>query len=135
MHEMHETTVTVVGNAATGVDFRETEDGVPVARFRLAATARRWDRRRAAWTEGHISYYTVWAWRSLAANVASSVSLGEPLVVQGRLHIREDEYGGKLRSAAEIEAIALGHDLACGTSVFRRVAEANPALTASSYRS
>lgn len=59
---MNETVVTLVGNAATGVEFRETATG-GMARFRFAVTARRWDREKQFWTDGHTSFYTVWAWR------------------------------------------------------------------------
>ncbi|WFB09529.1 single-stranded DNA-binding protein [Streptomyces sp. LX-29] len=158
---MNETLVTLVGNVATAPDFRQTASGVPLTRFRLAVTARRWDRTRAAWTDGDTSFYTVCAWRTLAANVAASVTIGEPLVVQGRLRIREggrdgsregvgggsrDGFqtgtreggrqaafpeGGREREggrwlSADIEAVAVGHDLARGTSAFRRVSQARP---------
>ncbi|MGP3923017.1 single-stranded DNA-binding protein [Streptomyces sp. 8N616] len=128
--DMSETAVTVVGNAATQVDLWETGEGVPRARFRLAATARRWDRWRQGWTAGHTSYYMVWASHALAANLATSVTVGEPLVVQGWLRVREEEHDGRPRLSADIDATAVGHDLACGTTVFRRVSVANPALTA-----
>lgn len=129
---MGETAVTLVGNAATAVDVWETGEGVPVARFGLAVTARRWDRGRRGWTEGHTSVYTVWARRALATNLAESVTVGEPLVVQGWLRIRREEErdGRPPRVSADVDATAVGHDLACGTSVFRRVSQANPALTA-----
>ncbi|MFD8552162.1 single-stranded DNA-binding protein, partial [Streptomyces fradiae] len=90
---MNDTLVTVVGNVATNVEYRETPTG-GVARFRFAATARRWDRERAAWTDGHTSFYTVNAWRQLGANLAASVAVGEPLVVHGRLRVREEPWGG-----------------------------------------
>ncbi|MEU4894789.1 single-stranded DNA-binding protein [Streptomyces sp. NPDC044780] len=164
---MNESWVTVVGNAATRPDFRETAAGVAVARFRLAATVRRWDRGRNAWVDAYTSFYTVWTWRSLAANVAGSVSLGEPLVVHGTLRVREREWdrergrppqgdgGGMAGTAApgadaapgapgadlgggahqsrrwvtaEIDAVAVGHDLTRGTSAFRRVSQAKPLL-------
>lgn len=89
---MNESWVTVVGNAATRPDFWETAAGVAVARFRLAVTVRRWDRGREAWADAYTSFYTVWTWRTLAANVAGSVSLGEPLVVHGTLRVREREW-------------------------------------------
>ncbi|MCF6525041.1 single-stranded DNA-binding protein [Streptomyces sp. JJ36] len=117
---MHETQTTVVGNVATPVDFRTTEAGVPAARFRLASTVRRFDREREAWHDAYTSFYTVWAWRSLAVNLSSSVSLGEPLVVHGRLRIREDERDGRRVFSAELYASAVGHDLARGTSAFAR---------------
>ncbi|WNE96605.1 single-stranded DNA-binding protein [Streptomyces luomodiensis] len=158
---MNESWVTVVGNAATRPDFWETAAGVAVARFRLAATVRRWDRGRDAWVDAYTSFYTVWTWRSLAANVAGSVSLGEPLVVHGTLRVREREWdrerdrpprgdGGGMAGAAapgapgadlgggahqsrrwvtaEIDAVAVGHDLTRGTSAFRRVSQAKPLL-------
>ncbi len=42
---MNETLVTLVGNAATAVEFRETATG-GMARFRFAVTPRRWDREK-----------------------------------------------------------------------------------------
>ncbi|NBE55258.1 single-stranded DNA-binding protein [Streptomyces boluensis] len=116
---MNETMVTVVGNVATKPVFRETSNG-PVVRFRLAATARFFDRGTQDWKDGHTNFFTVWAWRSLAANVASSVSVGEPLLVRGRLKVRSEERGGQSWTSADIEASALGHDLSRGTSAFRR---------------
>ncbi|MCX5397062.1 single-stranded DNA-binding protein [Streptomyces sp. NBC_00102] len=116
---MNETLVTLVGNAATGVDFRETASG-GMARFRLAVTPRRWDRERQLWADGHTSFYTVWAWRGLASNVAASVSVGEPLLVHGRLKVREEEREGSRRTFVDVEAVAVGHDLSRGSAAFRR---------------
>lgn len=126
---MNETVVTVVGNAATDVICREGAAGGPVARFRLAAASRHWDRVREVWVDGPTSFYTVWARRSLAANLAESVRTGEPLVVRGRLRIRDEEYQGQRRTSADIDATAVGHDLSRGTTVFRRVSPAKPGLT------
>lgn len=128
---MNETVVTLVGNAATGVEFRETAGG-GMARFRFAATARRWDREQQRWTDGHTSFYTVWAWRSLAANLAGSVAVGEPLVVHGRLKVRDEERDGQRRTFVDVDAVAVGHDLTRGTSAFRRVMRGDPGLVARS---
>nr|WSZ96046.1 single-stranded DNA-binding protein [Streptomyces sp. NBC_00857] len=125
---MNDTVVTLVGNVATAVEFRESVTG-GAARFRFAVTSRRWDRQRSVWTDGPTSFYTVWAWRTLGANLAASVSVGEPLVVHGRLRVREEERDGQRRASVEIDAVAIGHDLARGTSAFRRVARASPSLT------
>ncbi|MEU8915018.1 single-stranded DNA-binding protein [Streptomyces nigrescens] len=117
--------VTLVGNAATAVEHRLTAAGVTVARFRLAATSRRWDKAQERWTDGETSFYTVRSWRGLADNVAASVAVGEPLIVQGRLRLREGEQppekGGQRWFSAEVDAVAIGHDLARGTAAFRRV--------------
>lgn len=126
---MNDTVVTVVGNAATDVVCKESASGGPVARFRLAAAGRHWDRARETWVTGPTSFYTVWARRSLAVNLAESVRTGEPLVVRGRLRVREEEYQGQRRTSADIDATAVGHDLSRGTSVFRRVSRAEPGLT------
>ncbi|MFJ1543763.1 single-stranded DNA-binding protein [Streptomyces sp. NPDC088246] len=124
---MNDTLVTLVGNAATGVEFRETATG-GMARFRFAVTPRRWDREKQLWTDGHTSFYTVWAWRTLASNLAGSVSVGEPLVVHGRLKVREEEREGRRRTFVDIEAVAVGHDLTRGTAAFRRVVRGDPGL-------
>ncbi|MGW5823133.1 single-stranded DNA-binding protein, partial [Streptomyces noursei] len=84
---MNDTMVTLVGNVATAVEHRETAAGVSVARFRMAASSRRWDKARECWTDGETSFYTVRSWRALADNVAASVAVGEPVVVQGRLRL------------------------------------------------
>ncbi|KAF4408937.1 MULTISPECIES: single-stranded DNA-binding protein [Streptomyces] len=117
---MNETMLTVVGNAATRVESWTTGEGGSVARFRLAATVRRRDRESGAWTDGPTSFYTVWARRALAANLTASVAVGEPLVVHGRLRVRETEHQGQRRVSADIDATAVGHDLSRGTSAFRR---------------
>jgi single-strand DNA-binding protein len=116
---MNETVVCAVGNVATQPVHREDGRG-QVTRFRLAATPRYWDRERAAWVDGHTNFFTVWTRRSLAANVAASLSVGDPVVVQGRLKVRADTRDGQAHTDVDIEAAAVGHDLARGTSAFRR---------------
>jgi single-strand DNA-binding protein len=122
---MNDTMVTVVGNVATNVEYRETATG-GMARFRFAVPSRRWDRRSGNWTDGPTSFYTVFAWRSLAQNLTGSVSVGEPLLVHGRLKVREEEADGRRRTFVDIDAQAVGHDLTRGTSAFRRVARSRP---------
>ncbi|GGZ26669.1 single-stranded DNA-binding protein 1 [Streptomyces inusitatus] len=145
MAAMNDTLVTVVGNVATQVEYRDTATG-GMARFRIAVTPRRWDRQREVWADGRTSFYTVLAWRTLAANMAGSVSVGDPLLVHGRLRVREEErdasrdFAGdpsadtrevalRRRTFVDIEAVAVGHDLARGTSAFRRVVRSAPNVT------
>ena len=117
---MNETMVCAVGNVATQPVYRETASG-PSARFRLAVTSRYWDREKSTWTDGHTNFFTVWANRQLAANAAASLSVGEPVVVQGRLKVRTElREGQQGRVSADIDAVAIGHDLARGTSAFKR---------------
>ena len=104
---MSNTLVTVIGNVATGVTFRESSNG-GVAWFRFAVPAGRWDSTQGIWVDGSTSFYTVWAWRTLGANLTASVSVGEPLVVHGRLRVRERDWEGQRRLSADIDAVAVG---------------------------
>ncbi|MCC9306323.1 single-stranded DNA-binding protein [Kitasatospora sp. RB6PN24] len=116
---MNETVVTMIGNVASPVQYGQTAGGIPMANFRLASTERRYDRGRAEWVDGDTLWVTVLAWRGLASNVVSSLGKGDPVVVSGRLRVREWEDEGKRRSVVEIDARAIGHDLGRGTSAFR----------------
>jgi single-strand DNA-binding protein len=116
---MNETMVCVVGNVATPPVYREPASGAS-ARFRLAVTSRYWDREKSAWTDGHTNFFTVWANRQLAANTMASLNVGEPVIVQGRLKVRTETRDGTSRTWADIDAVAIGHDLARGTAAFRR---------------
>ncbi|MGA4962434.1 single-stranded DNA-binding protein [Streptomyces pseudogriseolus] len=117
---MNETMVCVVGNVATRPVYRETVSG-PSARFRVAVTARYWDRERNSWADGHTNFFTVWANRQLATNAAASLSVGEPVIVQGRLKVRTETRDGQPEwMSADIDAVSVGHDLARGTTAFRR---------------
>ncbi|WP_217208189.1 single-stranded DNA-binding protein [Streptomyces sp. AC550_RSS872] len=116
---MNETIICAVGNVATQPVYRELATG-PSARFRLAVTSRYLDRGKNEWTDGHTNFFTVWANRQLATNTAGSLNVGDPVVVQGRLKVRSDVREGQSWTSADIDATAIGHDLARGTSAFRR---------------
>lgn len=94
---MNETMVCAVGNVATQPMYRDLATG-PSARFRLAVTARYFDREKNVWTDGHTNFFTVWANRQLATNVAASLSVGDPVVVQGRIEGAD----GSTRRTAEL---------------------------------
>ncbi|MFI8927668.1 single-stranded DNA-binding protein [Streptomyces sp. NPDC053474] len=116
---MNDTMITVVGRVATTPVFRELPSG-PVTRFRLAVTPRHFDRARNEWADGHTNFFTVWARKALGLNAQSSLSVGEQVIVQGRLKIKDEERGGQHWLSVDIDAQAIGHDLARGTSAFRR---------------
>ncbi|GAA3039655.1 hypothetical protein GCM10020229_58580 [Kitasatospora albolonga] len=125
---MNESMVTMIGNVATVVNYSQTAAGVPVANFRMAATERRYDREKGDWVEGDTSWVTVKAWRWLAANVVSSLSKGDPVVVSGRLRVREWGEPEKRHCVVEIDARVVGHDLGRGTTAFRWAVQAKPEL-------
>lgn len=116
---MNETNVCVLGNVATRPVYRDLASGAS-ARFRLAVTSRYWDREKSTWTDGHTNFFTVWANRQLATNAAASLDVGQPVIVQGRLKVRSDVREGQSWTSADIDAVAIGHDLARGTSAFLR---------------
>ncbi|MFE3169814.1 single-stranded DNA-binding protein [Streptomyces sp. NPDC059224] len=126
---MNETLVCAVGNVATQPVYRELAAG-PSARFRLAVTSRYWDREKNTWTDGHTNFFTVWANRQLATNAAASLSVGDPVVVQGRLKVRTESREGQQWTSADIDAVAIGHDLARGTAAFRRAGRPDTAAPA-----
>lgn len=117
---MNETSVTLVGNLVDDPRLRTTETGVDVAGFRVASTARRWDRATGRWSDAGSLFLNVTCWRALAGNAVASLRKGDPVVVTGRLSTRTYEKDGQVRSACELEAIAIGPDLARGIAVFRR---------------
>jgi single-strand DNA-binding protein len=119
---MFDTYVTIVGNVLHEPEMRKTTNtGAIVTTFRIASTARRLDRQSGKWIDGNSLRVRVTCWRALAANVTQSVRVGDPLVVHGRLFTRdwEDEQGAR-RTAYELEAVAVGHDLSRGRAVFER---------------
>ncbi|NYI08331.1 single-strand DNA-binding protein [Allostreptomyces psammosilenae] len=95
--------------------------GASMVTFRLASTPRKYDKEKGGWKDCPSSFYTVVAWKMLGENIAGSVSVGDPLMVMGRLRVREWEGDKQRHTVAEIEAISVGHDLSRGTSAFRRV--------------
>lgn len=116
-------TITVRGFIATKPSLRQTPNNIHVTNFRLASTSRRYDIEKGEWVDaGTTNWYTVSCFRYLADNVAASLNVGDPILVQGRLKIREwSDDAGKKRLAVEIEASALGPDLAMGSAKYSRV--------------
>lgn len=123
---MNDTTVTVVGNAVDTPARRVLDNGTSVVGFRVASTARRFDRDAGAWGDGDSLYLKVTCWRQLADNVSRSLVKGDPVVVTGRLFTRSYEVDGQRRSSYEVEAQSVGHDLARGTASFTRPPRPQP---------
>jgi single-strand DNA-binding protein len=109
---MNETWLTVVGNVASDVNWRRIPNGGEVANFRLMSTARRYDSESGSWQDGPRVAVSVACWRRLGENVRTCVAKGDPVVVHGRLQVREYEVDGVRRSSTEIEARSVGLDLA-----------------------
>jgi single-strand DNA-binding protein len=116
-------TVAVRGFVATEPRHLVTEGGLPVTSFRLVTTRRRYNRQAATWEDGGSNWYTVSAFRRLALSAAECIAKGDPVLVSGRLCLREWT-GEKQGMTVEIEADSIGHDLTWGRSAFTRSAGA-----------
>ncbi len=118
---MNDTYITIVGNVVDDPRPRTTGAGVPVASFRIASTSRRFNRETGAWEDNERLFATVTCWRAMAQNVAVSLRKGQPVVATGRFYSREYTKDEVTRMSYELDAVAVGHDLARGTSEFTKV--------------
>lgn len=112
--------LTITGLVATPPRHIVTSEGLPITSFRLASTQRRFDRGQDKWIDGETNWYTITTFRQLAIHAAGSIEKGQRVVLSGRLRIRDWENGERTGTTIDIEADALGHDLAWGTSAFTR---------------
>ncbi|MEW2354513.1 single-stranded DNA-binding protein [Spirillospora sp. NPDC029432] len=119
---MNEAHLTVTGWIAAEPYYTVTGNGTPFLSVRVGVTPRRYDGRTGQWHDTETMFLTVNCRRALADNVnASELRRGHPVVVTGRLRIRQFERDGQWRFAAEVEASTLGHDLTRGTAAFHPV--------------
>ena len=118
---IHDAQVNLAGYVATEPKFRKVAGDTSSVKLRVAYTSRRRDRETGEWTDGPTSFVNIQCWRTLADNVQMSVHKGEPVLVMGRLQIRRfEDAQGTPRTAVEIEAMSVGHDLARGVAKFSR---------------
>lgn len=118
----NESTFTVAGYIATEPTPGLTPSGVPTLSMRLAWTPRRFDRGTGLWADQPSSFATVKCFRKLAENGRMSLHKGEPVVISGTLRIREyDAKDGSRRTAVDVTASSIGHDLSRGVAAFRRL--------------
>lgn len=118
---MYETYVTIQGWVGSEVGLRDA-GGSQLASFRVACTPRRFDRKTETWVDEQTQWYSISAWRALAENCATSLNVGDPVVIYGkqRVSVWRNNQSGLEVTSLEIDAITVGHDLARGTSAFER---------------
>lgn len=122
--------ITIVGNVGTDPEDRTTSAGLRITSFRVACTQRRLDRSSGQWVDAGTNWYDVSAFRRLAEHALASVRKGDPVVVSGRLRLRQWDNGTRQGMSADIEADVIGHDLRWGTSAFeKRSGEVREAAT------
>jgi single-strand DNA-binding protein len=119
---MSDAFITMIGNIASEVRTVNTPRGTAITSFRFAHTPRRVDRQTGRWGDGPTSFFGVTCWRGLAEHAAACLRKGDPVVLFGRLRVRDwKNDDGRSGRDAEIDAISMGHDLTRGTSEFTRV--------------
>ncbi len=118
--------INLTGVVGTVPKHVRTTDGLAVTSFRLASTVRRYDRAGNRWVDGDTNWFTVTAFRQLAVNVLESVDRGQPVMVTGRVRIKDWENGEKRGTSVEVMADSVGHDLSWGRASFERVKISSP---------
>ncbi|XVV05246.1 single-stranded DNA-binding protein [Actinosynnema sp. CA-248983] len=108
----NETRVTLAGSVASEVTCTKVGTGYSRANFRMLTRERRWDFDRKEWVDGNHMFLSVTCWRDLADNVKASLARHDPVVVAGKLTVKElPEGAGRYRQFIDVEAYAVGIDL------------------------
>jgi single-strand DNA-binding protein len=109
--------VVVVGNLTRDPELRYTPNGAALVKLGIAVSRRVKDDATGQWRDAETSFFNVTAWRSLAENVAESLTQGSRVVVVGRLRTNSWETPeGEKRSVVEIEAEEIGPSLKWATA-------------------
>jgi single-strand DNA-binding protein len=127
---MNEIQVTLRGNVASEPRHVRFDDGNTVTSFRLASTARRFDRDNREWVDRETTYLSVNCRKAIATNAAASIRKGDPVIITGRLWERFWSANGRTGQTVEVEVDSLGHDLSYGTTEFTRIVRAERVRTA-----
>lgn len=114
------TQITVAGLVATTPRHLVSQDGLPITSFRLASSTRKFDSVNNKWVDGDTNWYTITSFSTLAINASNSIEKGDRIFVSGKLLVRDWDNGEHSGTSVEIEAEAMGHDLAWGNSTFTR---------------
>jgi single-strand DNA-binding protein len=122
---INDANIDLAGFVASEPSFKRLPTGTSTAKLRVAYTERRLNRETGEWGDGPTSFVTVLCWRTLADNVAVCLRKGEPVLVRGRLRVREYEgRDGSRGTETEVDASSIGHDLSRGVAHFSRTRRA-----------
>jgi single-strand DNA-binding protein len=117
---MTEINLSINGNVVSDPVMIPTKTGVPMCSMRIAVNQRRFDKATQVWLDADTTYLSVTSWRGLAENVGASIKKGDPVIVVGKLKVREWTSDEKSGTSVEVEASSIGHDLGRGMAVFSR---------------
>lgn len=118
---MNDAMITVIGFVAQDPHFQVLDSGASLMSMRIGSTPRRYDRDMGQWRDDDPMFLTVTCWRALADNLQGcELKRGDPVIVTGKLRIREFTKDGQRRLNVQIEATTVGHDLSRGVARFQR---------------
>lgn len=112
--------ITVQGLVATTPRHLKTKEGLEITSFRLASSDRKYDYNQKRWIDGNTNWYTITLHNQIAINAHKSINKGDRIFVLGNLLILDWDNGSSAGTSIEVEALAIGHDLSWGESVFTR---------------
>ena len=97
--------VMLIGNVGAEPEVRYVEQGVAVARLRLATTERGYTLQNGTQVPDHTDWHNIILWRRLAEIVEKYVHKGDKLYIEGRLRYSTyDDKQGQRRYVTEIWA-------------------------------
>jgi single-strand DNA-binding protein len=111
--------INFVGNLGGDPELRFTPSGAAVVNFSVGVAERK--KEGDSWVDGETTWYRCNAWRTLAENIAESLTKGTRVVVTGTIKSRsyETREGGKGVSW-EVEVDSIGPDLRWATARVQR---------------
>lgn len=112
----------LIGNLTADPTIRFTANGTAVANFTVAATPSYFDRTTNQWKDGEALFMNCSAWKTLAQNIAESLTKGSRVIMQGRLkpNSYEDRNGNK-RYSINLEVEDIGPSLRFAIAQAHRV--------------
>lgn len=120
----NEAQFSVAGYVATDPDYKLVGSGIPRLTMRVCWTTRRRDPASDEWVDANTSFVNVTCWRRLAMNLRTCLRKGDPVLLRGRLDVRQfTGKDGQPRQSVDVDATTLGHDLSRGTADFRRIVD------------
>ena len=92
--------IVLVGRLVADPELRQTQDGTPVTSFRIAV-----NRPKGRSGQEQTDFFGVSVWRQRAETAAKYLQKGRPVLVAGRLQIREyTDSDGNKRTAVDVTA-------------------------------
>lgn len=100
-----------------------TADGKRWLSFRMAVSQDGFNPSTGAFEEYDTTWFDVSAFGALAENLFASLHKGEPVIVVGRLRVREWQTEEKSGSTPQVVAEMVGHNMRFGATRFSRAAK------------